>query len=568
MERNNIKHRLAGFLGPRTISIIVLCHGILIVVLSLVEQLINRRRVGLNNLSLDITIGVGLTLIYLSTLLGRRKRTALIATAIAYTFYLGANLEGLTDLIKPHRGLTLIITARSIILPLVILLLIFINRKKFVVRSDSQSFRTAIIVSSIILLVTFVYGTLGFYTLGRSGFHQHISVPAAMHYTIDQLNLTVSHPAHPYDRKARLFSDSLTFATAFAILYVLISFVQPLRARFSDQHLARQRFHDLLRAQHNSVSEDFFKLWPHDKQYFFDSSDSSALAFRVHNGTALVLGGPTGKQARFKQLLIEFSYVCWGNDWQPAIIHADGSLNDLYTELGFSSQKIGQEAIVNLDKFVSVTINDKYFRNIINRFNKQGYTFELLSPPHHQAVLSRLKEVSDEWLSRGNHVERGYAMGYYLDQYIADCQVAVARDAAGTIQAFLNLVPADFDIHEATYDLLRSSSKSLGNINDYLLINLCQQLREIGYDRLNLGLCPLVGLDNQDNNGLIGNFLRFAYANGDRFYSFSGLFKFKNKYDPSWKDRYVIYKGGVRGFSRTMNALMRSMRVSRKWKQS
>ena len=122
--------------------------------------------------------------------------------------------------------------------------------------------------------------------------------------------------------------------------------------------------------------------------------------------------------------------------------------------------------------------------------------------------------------------------------------------------------------HEATYDLLRSSSKSLGNINDYLLINLCQQLREIGYDRLNLGLCPLVGLDNQDNNGLIGNFLRFAYANGDRFYSFSGLFKFKNKYDPSWKDRYVIYKGGVRGFSRTMNALMRSMRVSRKWKQS
>ena len=178
--------------------------------------------------------------------------------------------------------------------------------------------------------------------------------------------------------------------------------------------------------------------------------------------------------------------------------------------------------------------------------------------------MDRIKEVSDQWLSRGSHMERGYALGYFNHGYISNCQLAIARDDAGTIQAFLNLVPANFDKKEATYDLLRSSNQALGNVNDFLLINLAQSLKKDGYVRLNLGLCPLVGIEGEESKGLVGSVLRFAYANGDRFYSFSGLYRFKDKYGPNWQPRYVVYKGGVRGFSKTMNALMWSMRISPK----
>lgn len=557
-KTETFSRRVSNVFGPRFISLVVLCHGILIIVLSLTDQLLFKRHGRLNDLSLDITLGIGLTLIYLSSLLGRRKRTAFIITAIAYAFYFGANLEGLTDLPAHHHLLWYTIT-RAVVLPLLVLVLLFINRSKFVVRSDSQGFQSATIMSLIILAVTFVYGTLGFYDLGKSGFHQKLSIPAAMHYTVDQFNLTTNHPIKAYSHKAKLFDDSLSFITIFAVLYVLIAFVQPLRSRFGDQQAARQKFLALLNEQHDSVSEDFFKLWPHDKQYYFDSSEESGLAFHVYHGSALILGGPAGKHARFKQLLSEFQYVCWGNDWRPAVIHADDSLKDIYEELGYSLQKIGEEAIVDLYTFTSQTVKDKYFRNISSRFAKQGYSFEVLRPPHHQAVISRVHEVSDQWLARGNHVERGYAMGYFSEQYMSICELAVARDAAGTIQGFLNLIPAEFDKEEATYDLLRSSNKSLSNVNDFLLTNLCQSLLEYGYKRINMGLCPLVGLEGDQKKGLVGNFLSFAYANGDRFYSFSGLYRFKNKYLPEWKPRYVVYKGGIRGFSKTMNALMRTM---------
>jgi phosphatidylglycerol lysyltransferase len=95
-------------------------------------------------------------------------------------------------------------------------------------------------------------------------------------------------------------------------------------------------------------------------------------------------------------------------------------------------------------------------------------------------------------------------------------------------------------------------------------MNLINYLAGHGYQELNLGLCALAGLNEEPNDEqttLIHNFLRFAYANGDRFYSFQGLYRFKAKYEPEWRDRYVAYQGGVRGFARTMSALMRAMKV-------
>lgn len=140
----------------------------------------------------------------------------------------------------------------------------------------------------------------------------------------------------------------------------------------------------------------------------------------------------------------------------------------------------------------------------------------------------------------------------------------VLRDAAGTIQAFINQIPS-YDADEANFDLLRHTHESLGNSNDYLLMCFIRHLQEEGaVKRLNLGLCPLAGLDARDDErSVVDSALRFVYANGDRFYSFSGLHRFKAKYQPEWSSRYVAYRGGIRGFTRTMNALNRAMKVKK-----
>jgi phosphatidylglycerol lysyltransferase len=111
--------------------------------------------------------------------------------------------------------------------------------------------------------------------------------------------------------------------------------------------------------------------------------------------------------------------------------------------------------------------------------------------------------------------------------------------------------------------MLRHAGQSLGNINDFLLLAFIDMAREQGYSHLNMGLCPLVGLEDADaaTGGIINSVLRFAYSNGDRIYSFSGLHRFKAKYEPEWRSRYIAYKNGLPGFTRTANALVRAMRV-------
>jgi phosphatidylglycerol lysyltransferase len=187
-----------------------------------------------------------------------------------------------------------------------------------------------------------------------------------------------------------------------------------------------------------------------------------------------------------------------------------------------------------------------------------------MKPPHHQAIVKRLQTISQEWLEQPGRTERGLMMGYFSSEYLEQCEIMVVRDGAGTIQAFLNQIPS-FNLEEANFDMLRQASGNPGNINDFLLLNFIDYLDQKDFKRLNLGLCPLAGLDKKETDySLIDNALRFAYANGDRLYSFSGLHRFKSKYEPEWSDRYIVFRSGIRGFTRTLNALNRAMKVAKR----
>src|SRR5207253_7054731 len=184
-------------------------------------------------------------------------------------------------------------------------------------------------VAVALLAVALIYGVAGFSLLDKRDFHQEIGVPTALHYTVDRFDLTTNKPLHPYTKRGLLFVDSLSFVSVAAIAYVGVSLFQPLRLRLSDQTSNREQLQHLLE-RYGGLSEDFFKLWPHDKQYFFSASRRSGLAFHVYHGVALCLGDPVGDKREFKQLMRDFQELCFGNDWLPAFIHVPATQWRLY----------------------------------------------------------------------------------------------------------------------------------------------------------------------------------------------------------------------------------------------
>jgi len=393
-------------------------------------------------------------------------------------------------------------------------------------------------------------------------FHQEISVLRALHLTIDQFGLTTKVPV-AYSVRAKIFLDSLSTISIAGLIYIAITLFQPIRARFVDQGLSRLAVSGLL-DHYAESSEDFFKIWPEDKSYYFSPSRRSALAYSVHRGVALVVSDPIGDNNELESLLTDFTYQCRINDWLPAFIHIEAKYRALYEKYGLAMQKIGEEAILNLDKYISDVVDNKYFRHINQKFTKLGYTCELLKPPHSDAVINQLRKISKDWLELPGRTERGFMMGYFSGPYMQLCNIMVARDEAGTIQAFINQIPP-LDTFEANYDLLRNSTDSPGNMGDFLLLNFIKQLHANGFVRLNMGLCPLSGLSSGDaDHSTIDAALRFGYSNGDRLYSFSGLHRFKSKYEPDWTPRYIAYRNGIRGFTKTIRALNVAMKVKSK----
>lgn len=539
----------------RLVAYVVLAYGGSIIAEALLAQLRVHHGRRLDVLLITVPQVAGLGFMYLGTLLLRRKYNAwlITLTLLGISFVLDAwHMMLFPAAYGPERVWRLVLIA-------LLAGSLWVTRSAFRVRSDARTFQQALWVSALVLGVAFLYGVGGFTLLDDHDFHGEISLASAAHQTIDQFGLTDDHPV-AYTHRARLFLDSLSVISIAAVGYVAISFFGPIRVRLASQTVQRAKASRLL-DRYPSDIDDYFKLWPHDKLYWFDETGEAGLAYHVSGGVALVAGNPFGNASQFNPLLQGFLDLCFVNDWLPAFIHVDGQNRKLYEKYGFRLQKIGEEAVLDLEGF-ETTARGKYFRQISNKFTRLGYRTEVVQPPHSAETLAVLREISAEWLQRPGRAERGFMLGYFDDDYLQQCPMALLYDADGRVQGFLNLVPT-FEGSTANYDLLRCAAAAPGNANDFLMLGAIAYLHGKGVRTLNLGLCPLSGVDTPDNDEttLIDQALRFAYANGDRLYSFSGLKRFKAKYEPAWEPRYVAYPGGVRNFTRVLTALNRAMKV-------
>jgi len=348
-----------------------------------------------------------------------------------------------------------------------------------------------------------------------------------------------------------------------AVIYCVYSLFKPIKLKFFDSNNRRYLAIKIL-STGKGDSEDYFKIWPHDKNYFFNGPRTACIAYSVHKGVALVIGDPFGAVSELSTLTNQFLDYCTINDWLPGFIHTKPHYSKFYKNKNFSLQKIGEEAEISCDKFLKETVTNKYFRNVTNRFEKQNYTTEVLAPPHNREVLRRLRTISDEWLTLPNKAERGLMIGFFDEHYLNTSSIIVLKDNDDQIHAFINKLPS-FTTDTASYDMIRHTKQAPGNSVDYLLINFIKFANSIGFKYVNLGLSPLAGVDDlKGENSVLNKTLSFIYANSSRFYSFQGLYRFKQKYEPHWSDRFIAYQRGFPGFIKTMSALNTASKITKK----
>jgi phosphatidylglycerol lysyltransferase len=158
-------------------------------------------------------------------------------------------------------------------------------------------------------------------------------------------------------------------------------------------------------------------------------------------------------------------------------------------------------------------------------------------------MLPELKTISDAWLAEKAASEKGFSLGFFDERYLSRFPCAVVREA-GRIVAFANLW-CGARREELSIDVMRYAPGSPQDVMEYLFIELMLWGQREGYQWFNLGMAPMSGVDDRPLAPLWNRAVHLAYSHGDRFYSFEGLRKYKEKFHPVWRPKYLASPGGI-----------------------
>jgi phosphatidylglycerol lysyltransferase len=160
------------------------------------------------------------------------------------------------------------------------------------------------------------------------------------------------------------------------------------------------------------------------------------------------------------------------------------------------------------------------------------------TPPLRDGLIQKLKAVSDEWLKLTEREEIIFSQGMFVEKEIKDQTVISVENNEEKIIAFLNVIP-DYVKNEGTYDLLRKTADAPNGIMDYILLELFNYFKTNGIQYINLGFAPMSGLNDPHN--FTEKSMKFAYEKIRSFSHYKGQRDYKDKFNPIWNDKYLIY---------------------------
>jgi phosphatidylglycerol lysyltransferase len=219
----------------------------------------------------------------------------------------------------------------------------------------------------------------------------------------------------------------------------------------------------------------------------------------------------------------------------------------LYIDLGLTLSKLGEEARVPLRVFSLEGPGRADLRQMHRRARRDGAEFEVVPRKHVPAIMPELRIVSECWMAEKQAGEKRFSLGYFDEHYLSHFDCAVVR-RAGVIVAFANLWRAGVNM-ELSVDLMRYSDAAPKGVIDFLLVESMLWGKAQKYQWFNLGMAPLSGLEEHALAPTWHKLGRMVQRYGEAFYHFEGLRKYKEKFLPVWRPRYLAAAGkfGVAG---------------------
>jgi lysyl-tRNA synthetase class 2 len=473
-----------------------------------------------------LALPAGAALLLVAPYLWRRRRRAWQAALILMLAL------GLFDLLK---GLDFEETAITWSVATVL----FIARREFRVRHDPITLRSS--AWRVPLLGLFGLGCAALVTWASQG---RPSGGSVLRETLDLLRWQ-SGPLH-FEQHAALHhhfawiplaEHTIEVGTLLAIAYVMF---RPLAApRALPGPAARRLAADLVRA-HGSDTLSFFKLRA-DKHYFFSGDKQAFVGYRVENGVLLLSGDPVGPPEAIGLLLSDLRAFAAARGLKLGAVGASETMRSRYERLGLRTLYLGDEAIIDLERFSLEGRPIRKVRQSVTRLRKAGYSSELRELRSvDQATLAEIEQVLER--GRQGAPERGFSMAMdSICRHTEDTLVLLGRDAEGAIRGVLHFVPC-YGRAAVSLSFMRRDPDTPNGLTEFLVATAPELLRERGLRELSLNFATFarwMHSPSRWHERVLGKLV----ALGNPFFQIESLYRFNAKFFPRWEPRYLVYEG-------------------------
>ena len=273
--------------------------------------------------------------------------------------------------------------------------------------------------------------------------------------------------------------------------------------------------------------------------YQVDGEDRVFFLFKKKADKLIVMGEPVGDETQIPAAIADFMKQADDQDMSLVFYEINESLTMKLHEFGFDFMKFGEEGYVDVTTFTLAGTKRKGERALMHKFEREGYSVELLKPPFDDALLDDLQTVSDSWLD--GRSEKGFSLGFFDRHYLNQAPIAVVRAPDGKIVAFATDMPTGNN-EVTSIDLMRSSADAPSGIMDEVFIHLFELAKDRGFKYFNMGMAPLANVGTSSYSFIEEKIAHLVYEYGYRFYGFQGLRSYKNKYVTEWVPKYVAYR--------------------------
>ena len=356
---------------------------------------------------------------------------------------------------------------------------------------------------------------------------------------------------------------------------------------------------------YGSHSLAFFGLSP-ENLHFLAPDGEGLVNYRLVNNVAVVLGDPVCAPEAFEHVTCSFLDFCALHHWRVAFYQAHSEPLATYRTLKLHAFKMGEEAMIHPQTFTLSGSAMANVRTSCRRAEREGVSIQWYEGIPPTEVMYQLEQLSSAWLESkaGEHAsEMGFSMGR-LDELVDTAKradtvtsistrpnvshttaprlvTAAVTTSSGKACAFVTFTPIyGISTIEAAatsnqsevqdwgwaVDLMRRTPDAPPGVIELLLVRAIEHFRSCGAQIVSLGMVAMADTRQEVTRGQ-RQLMKFATDRLGLFETRHTLFKFKQKFQPTWESRYVV-TGATLALPKVASAILRVRSYSGKmWRK-